>query len=177
MVENIDIGEIAGTIVFDLRKAFDVVDHEILLKKLNSHKFDNSVIKWMQSYLTNRRQCIVDENASSSMQEAKSGVPQGSVLSPVRFLIFINDMRLFINDNGELYADDVTFHAEHKDQTSLKFKIALSVSNHGALNIKCSWTYIVIKTSSMTIGTRQNLSNIQNINQGKYNFCRLNGIN
>ena len=67
-LKNIDKREITGTVFFDLRKAFDVVDHEILLKKLKSHKFDDRTMDWMKSYLTNRRQCIVDKTATSSFQ-------------------------------------------------------------------------------------------------------------
>ena len=68
-----------GAIFFDFRKAFDVVSHEILLRKRKSHKFDSRAMKLMRSYLYNRKQCIVDNMTSSSMQEIKSGVQQGSV--------------------------------------------------------------------------------------------------
>ena len=66
MAENIDKGEITGAVFFDFRNAFDVVNHEILLKKLKSHTFDDRTMEWMKSYLTNRRQCIVDKTATSS---------------------------------------------------------------------------------------------------------------
>ena len=75
-LKNIDKGEITGAVFFDLRKAFDKIDHEILSKKLESHKFDDHTMEWMKPYLTNRRQCIVDKTATSSLQQVKSGVPQ-----------------------------------------------------------------------------------------------------
>ena len=109
-LKNIDKGEITGAIFFDLRKVFDVADHEMLLRRLKSHKFDSRTMKWMQSYLSNRRQCIVNNMTSSSMQEVKIGVSQGSVLGPVLFLIFINGMSLFINEAySEVYADDISY--------------------------------------------------------------------
>ena len=81
-LKNIDKGEITGAVFFDLRKAFDVVDNEILLKKLKSHKFDDRTMNWMKSYLTNRRQCIVDKTATSSFQQVTTGLsPQPSALS------------------------------------------------------------------------------------------------
>ena len=102
-LNNIDKGEITGAIFFDSRKAFDVVDHEILLQKRRLHKFDSHAMAWIQSYLSHRYQCIIKNRTSSSMQEVTSGVPQGSVLGPALFLTFINDMPLSKN---EAYAEE-----------------------------------------------------------------------
>ena len=84
----IDKGDIIGAVFFDLRKAFDVVDHKLLLQNLAAYKFNTTSQSWIRSYLTNRKQCIIEQNAKSSLQTVKSGVPQGSVLGPVLFLLF-----------------------------------------------------------------------------------------
>ena len=143
-----------------LRKAFEVVDREILLNKLKSHKFDDRTIDWIKSYLTNRRQCIVDKTANSSFQQVISGVPQDLVLSPVLFLIFINDMPLYINEAyAEIYADDTNVHTSDIDQIVVQVKL-----QNSSTDFKC-WCIIhklfvnLTKTSSMSIGSRQNLSN------------------
>ena len=114
-LNSIDKGDIIGAVFFDLRKAFDVVDHDLLLQKLAAYKFSTASQNWIQSYLTNRKQCIVNQNIRSSLQIVKSGVPQGSVLGPVLFLLFVNDLPLFIKEVYlDLYADDATVHASGK---------------------------------------------------------------
>ena len=82
----------AAMILIDLQKAFDTIDHNILLKKLNSIGFSNHDIGWFKSYLSNRLFRVNLGNCYSDLSNITCGVPQGSILEPLLFLIYVNNM-------------------------------------------------------------------------------------
>ncbi|XP_065684224.1 uncharacterized protein LOC136096636 [Hydra vulgaris] len=91
----------------DLSKAFDTVDHEIFLYKLKNYGIQNTNIKWLESYLQNRKQCVTYDLTYTQLEVISCGVPQGSILGPLLFLLYINDIHLsskFLN--FVLFADD-----------------------------------------------------------------------
>ena len=87
-----DDGSPVDVIYLDFQKAFDKVPHQRLILKLKSHGMGNSIINWIEQWLTDRRQMVVVDGEVSSLKSVLSGVPQGSVLRPILFLVYINDL-------------------------------------------------------------------------------------
>lgn len=105
--KELDVGNLFFSLFVDFKKTFDSVNHKILLMKLNYYGIRGLPLLWFKSYLTNRTQYVNIENVNSSLKPITTGVPQGSILGPTLFLVFINDI---INVSNKfkyvLYADD-----------------------------------------------------------------------
>ena len=103
---NLDSGKFVLGVFLDLKKAFDTIDHKVLIHKLEHYGFRGVVSKWFASYLSNRKQytCVNGEN--SELDVITTGVPQGSVLGPLLFTIYVNDMQHASNLQPRLFADD-----------------------------------------------------------------------
>lgn len=110
--KNIDCGYINGVVLVDLSKAFDTVDHTILLKKLNMYGFNNIPLDWFKSYLDDRQQCCMANGIQSDFKPITTGVPQGSILGPLLFLLYINDLpNCLTSTTPGMYADDTQITA------------------------------------------------------------------
>ena len=102
-----DEGLLTGLISIDLKEAFDTVDHESLFQKLEHYRVVGKELSWFKSYLSNRKQYFQLNGVDSKVNDINVGVPQGSCLGPLLFLVCIND-RLCIVENFKvsMYADD-----------------------------------------------------------------------
>ena len=123
ILKNLDKKHITLLLLIDFSKAFDMVDHTILLSKLNHYGIRGTALKWFESYLTDREQYTHVNNINSDKEKLRYGVPQGSILGPLLFIIYINDipnihkLATFI-----LYADDANIFITGKNVDEIKSK-------------------------------------------------------
>ena len=104
-----DNDKVTGLISLDFKKTFDVVNYNILPQKLQIYGVSDAAFQWFRSYLSDRWQCVRVNGCTSSLLPINQGIPQGTIIGPMLFLLFINDIPLHIqNSNIDIYADDVT---------------------------------------------------------------------
>ena len=157
---NINNDILTGTIFVDFAKAFDTIDHNLLLRKLILYGLGHETLKLITSFLTNRRQVVYQGSLTSTLMPIKYGVPQGSILGPILFSIYINDLPLHLSSSCELFADDTTVHNTGKDisavssalQSDMDKLVTWTDLNHMALHPN--------KSKFMLVTTRQKRQNI-----------------
>ena len=119
--ESIDNGKYGCGIYIDLRKAFDTVNHNILIKKLEHYRVRGILLEWFKSYLNERKQFVFMNGESSDLKYISCGVPQGSVLGPLLFLLYINDLpNISAKLKFFLFADDTNIYFESNDLLNVK---------------------------------------------------------
>ena len=159
-----DKNNFVGAVLIDLKKAFDTVDHKILLKKLWCYGFQNQSFDWFESYLTDRQQLTLVNNIMSDLlHEDVYGVPQGSVLGPLLFLLYIDDIKSVIqNAYCHLYADDTIILKGASDPDSLIASLERELSNVDHWLSINKMTINTKKTEVIFFGNKAHLKKLDN---------------
>lgn len=135
LLENIkskmDKGGMVGAVFLDLKKAFDTVNHEVLLTKLSKFNFSPNVIKWIKSNLTDRKQCVRVDHKTSETVGIDIAVPQGSILGPLLFSLYINDLPDVCPPTVicQMYANDTVLYVHAKNKKQGKAELSASIVN------------------------------------------------
>jgi hypothetical protein len=157
-LSSINNFEIVGAVFLDFKKAFDLVNHDILLKKAKLYLQNESTTRLMKSFLDTRTQMVYVNGCYSCLGQVECGVPQGSVLGPLLFCIFINDLPLCFRDTNvvcDMFADDNTLHTSSSETCQIQDTLQTSIDD---VNIWCSINKMILnpdKTKCMTITSRQ----------------------
>ena len=159
---NLDAGLINGILFLDLKKAFNTVDHQILIKKLELYGIKNSALAWFSSYLHGRTQVCRVNNITSSSKHISCGVPQGSNLGPLLFLIYINDLRNCLNKSKPaMYADDTNLSVTGESASDIEVRLNTELENVHEWLTANKLTLNTEKTEYMIIGSYKRISNLQ----------------
>jgi hypothetical protein len=149
-------------IFLDFAKAFDTVNHDILLRKLYHYGFRGTVLTWLKSYLNNRKQAVKYNNVISDQSTIVCGVPQGSILGPLLFLIYINDLCSVSTFFTILFADDTNLFMQDSDINRLErranqeIKKVASWLQVNKLSLNIEKTHTMIFSNNCTVQNRVN---------------------
>ena len=130
---------VTGAVYIDLKKAFDTVDHTITLKELKTMGIFSTNLSWFHSYLSSCCQKAVISQATSTTRKVTIGVPQGSILGPLLFTIYINDLRACLqNTTVTLFADNTTLYCSSQSGHELQTMLNEDLERRAQLNISNS---------------------------------------
>ena len=115
ILTGFDSGLLTRVSLIDLQKAFDTINHDILLRKMSALRFSDRSINWFQQYLSNRSFHINVQDKYSCIAKVDCMVPQGSILGPLLFLLYVNDMKQAVDCDFFLYADGSCLVYQNKD--------------------------------------------------------------
>ena len=125
--QRVKVDHFVDVVFTDFSKAFDRVNHNLLIAKLGAYGFDKNTLGWIQDFLVNREQRVVLGTECSSWTKVTSGVPQGSVLGPLLFLMYINDLPECLSCPSRIYADDSKLFGLYKKGETCKDFLQLNI--------------------------------------------------
>ena len=173
---SFDKGLFSGVTFIDLEKAFDTVDHDILMAKQRFYGAEGVELDWLISYLCNRNQCCKVNGKTSETQDIQCGVPQGSCLSPLLFLIYINDLPFALQRTKvTMYADDTSISYSLKSVSDLCNAINSDLQNLSSWLQGNKLSLYVAKTQSMILGTVPNLRRLDSNDSNSFPLFQING--
>ena len=152
----LDEGKEVRVVFCDISKAFDRVWHKGLLRKLESIGIRGSLLSWVKNYLSERKQRVVINNSTSSWRDINAGVPQGSILGPLLFIVFINDILTDINSTIKLFADDTSLYLIVDDPQETAQTLNDDLVKLHAWSTKWLVNFNPQKTETMTISRKLN---------------------
>ena len=129
LLDNLNNKKTTCSIFLDLKKAFDSISHDILLKKLEHHGFRDTVWKLLNLYLKDRKIWTKVDNSISKLNSVKFGILQGSVLGPRFFLLYVNDLPEASRFETILFADDTNLHLSHSNIKTLQVQVSREMKN------------------------------------------------
>lgn len=152
-----DKGNYTGMVLLDLQKAFDTVDHSLLLMKLQAIGLNDKAVSWFQSYLTQRAQCVSVNGSLSLSREIVCGVPQGSILGPLLFLVYVNDMERAVKCKLLLYADDSALLVSGRSVGEIEANLSGELESISKWLVDNKLSLHLGKTESILFGSRRQI--------------------
>ena len=163
ILNNMNKGLITGALFLDLKKAFDTVDYDILLQKLYNYGVTGNTLTWFKSYLSDRIQAVNINSTLSDFKNVNIGIPQGSILGPLLFIIYVNSLPECVDCKCVMYADDTTLLFESSNSASLQLHMNDSLSKMAHWFKANKLTLNIKKTKYMLFGTNHTLNNFDDI--------------
>ena len=155
ITQNFERGQQTDVIILDFSKAFDMVPHKLLLHKLDHYRIRGQLHKWLEHFLTKRTMRVVVDGQSSQAADVLSGVPQGTVLGPILFLVHINDLPERVSSSVRLFADDCLLYRVIRD---MQDHLALQEDLQNLENWATEWGMKFNATKCYTLPIKQKTS-------------------
>ena len=148
-LHSIDNGQMISVVLVDFKKAFDLVDHQIHLSKLEIYGIKHDALQWFKTYLTQRRKQVYVNNNTSDIEQVLCAVPQGSIFGPLLCILFINDLPLYVyNVITDLYADATTLYDIQNSVEDIENNLQIALDS---LNTWCKCDGMLLNSSKTKV--------------------------